>query len=101
MLAFLMDKHGSNPLCGAGVEALRGAMRAHKYILDCFALVLEHIMDHLEQTIIGLAWLISNTNMDCEKEMNIFISIRFLVIKIYGLSLTDFLVVLKNGGLKF
>jgi hypothetical protein len=101
MLASLMDEDGSNPLCGAGVEALQGAMRAQKYILDCFALVLEHIMDHSEQTIIGLAWLIGNTNRDCEKEMNIYISIRFLVIKMYGLSLTNFLVVLENGGLKF
>ena len=50
-----MDEDGSNLLCGAGMEALQGAMRAQKYILDCFALVLEHIMGHSEQTIIGLA----------------------------------------------
>ena len=62
-----MDENSSNPLCDAGVEAFQGIVGTREQKLDC----LKQRFDRLEQTMIDLAWLMSNANRDCEEGMNL------------------------------
>jgi len=62
-----MDENSSNLLCDAGVEAFQGIVGTREQKLDR----LKQRFDRLEQTIVDLAWLMSNANRDYEEGMNL------------------------------
>lgn len=66
-LASLIDENSSNPLRDAGVEAFQGIVGTREQKLDR----LKQRFDRLEQTMADLAWLMSNTNRDCEEGINL------------------------------